>query len=73
MIPIFEPSHDPNVNLTEWGFNAIKMKEKKRRIFGSEDAARRSLAESTLECYGLNWKSVMRRIGYVDGVTDSDL
>ena len=72
IIPVFEPAHDPNVNLTERVFNAIKMKEKVKGVYGNVDAARASLAESVFECVGLNFKSVMKRIGYVDGITDSD-
>ena len=73
VIPLFEPAHDPPKNLTEWVFNAIKMKEKAKGIAGSKEAAALSLVDSIEECVGLNWKSVMNKIGYIDGVTDSDL
>ena len=72
VIPLFEPAHDPPKNLTEWVFNAIKMKEKAKGIWGSEPAAARSLIDSIDECVGCNWKSVMDKIGYIDGMTDSD-
>ena len=68
VIPVFEPAHDPNINLTEWVFNSIKMKEKAKGLYGDVDAARASLAE----CVGLNFQSGMKRIGYVDGIADSD-
>ena len=46
VIPVFEPAHDPNVNLTECVFNAIKMKENAKVVYGDVDVVRASLAES---------------------------
>ena len=66
IILLFEPAHDPNVNLTEWVFNAIKMKEKGKRIHGDSSAAVRSLSQSIFECTGCNWKKVLNKIGYID-------
>ena len=72
IILLFEPAHEPNVNLTEWVFNAIKMKEKEKGILGNASVAIKSLCYSINECVGLNWKAVMNEIGYIDGKTDSD-
>lgn len=72
VIVLFEPAHDPPKNLTEWNFNAIKEKEKMKGIAGSAEAATLSLIDSIEECVGLNWKSVLDKIGYIDGLTDSD-
>lgn len=70
---MFEPAHVPILNLTEWNFGAIKAKERKKGIYGSMTAAVNSLVESIEDCIGCNWKKVMKEIGYIDAVTDSDL
>ena len=69
--PAQQPAHDPNVNLSECVFNAIKMKKNAKGVYGDVDAARASLAESVFECVILNFKCTMKRVGYVDGITDS--
>eukprot|EP01084_Bolivina_argentea_P132388 233637_1 len=69
---LYEPSHWSTINLTEWQFQAIKQKEICKGIFGSFKVAMNSLDLSIEECIGLNWKSVMEIIGFVDGISDSD-
>ena len=73
VIIIYEPAHDPNTNLTEWVFNALKMKEKAKGMSGSSMIAEDSLIDSIIDLHGCNFKSVLDKIGYIDGVTDSDL
>ena len=72
VIPIHEPAHEPYVQLTEWNFNAIKMKEQAKGVSGEYRAVVLSLIDSIHDCVGLNWKSVMNKIGYINGITDSD-
>lgn len=64
-ILLFLPAYKPNWNITEYYFNGIKAKEQMKPMPQNENAAIFSLMESVNAMRGSNWRSVLKKIGYI--------
>ena len=53
------------MNICEWMFNGIKMREQEKGIKGEYESIV-SLCESVEDMKGKNWSNVLQRLKYID-------
>ena len=70
LICIYLPEYCPWMNLCEWMFNGIKMREQSKGIKGEYEAMT-SICESVEDMKGKNWSNALKRLKYIE--TDDEL